>query len=193
MTAPARIVHCPSLGRDLSPILAQVPDARVQLADRTPGTHAGCIGAHQAIVREAQAQRWPAVWVLEDDCSFTPAFSLAQWWADLGWAAAHGFTMLVGGCAAAAKPRRVRDGLVAVTRFKSSHCVAYLAAAYEIVLRLVEPMDLMLGRLGGRPVVTVPFVAVQAPGFSGIQQRPVDYRGRYDRIEASLRGLACAS
>lgn len=185
----AAIVHCAELGRDLAPILARVPDAAVQLAPRTPGTHAGCIAGHQAIVRQAKREKWSAVFVIEDDCAFTEAFSLEQWEKDVAWAGQNGYNVLVGGCVATRNARRARAGLAAIDYFKSSHCIAYLPSAYDVVLRLVEPMDVMIGKLGAKPLVTVPFVAVQRPSFSGIQQRDVDYLPRYAQHEAHLAAL----
>lgn len=183
---PAAIVRCAALERDLSGILARVPHAVIEEAPLTPGSHAGCIAGHQAIVRAAQRERWPAVFVIEDDCAFTAMFDLDRWEADAHWAGAHGFDVVAGGCVSTAHPRRVRQGLFAVDRFKSSHCVVYLASAYDVVLRLTEPMDLMIGRLGAKCVVTYPFVAIQQPGYSGIQRRDVDYRAMYIRHEEAL-------
>ncbi len=191
---PSVIAHCPELGRDLSAMRAAVPDAIVYRAALfPPHSHDGCIAAHQAIVRMAQAARWPAVFVMEDDCAFTDHFSLTQWAADIAWAQAHDYTVLTGGCISARKPRLVRRGLFAVERFKSVHCVVYTEAAYDIVLRLTHPMDPQLGRLGARCLMAYPFVAVQAAGYSGIQDRVVDYVPLYQRYEATLEGLACGS
>lgn len=188
---PAVIAHCPELGRDIAGIHAAVPQAIVHRAAKfPPHTHDGCIAAHQAIVRMAIAEDWPAVFAIEDDCAFTPAFSLAQWEADVAWAAAHGYNVLTGGCISARHPRLVRAGLFAVERFKSLHCVVYLRSAYAIVLRVVYPIDVMLGRLGARCLMAYPFVALQAPGYSGIQDRIVDYGPRYRRYEQELGALA---
>lgn len=189
ITLPSVIVWCPPLNRDISVLQACVPNAEVFLAPRMAHGHDGCILAHQAIVQRAKAERWPAVFVMEDDCAFTDAFSLKQWRADVAWAAAHGYDIVTGGCVSTRNARVVRDGLCAVDRFKSTHCVAYLPAAYDIVLTIAEPIDVNLGRRGGKPLVTVPYVAVQRPGYSGIQNCDVDYRPMYARHEAHLRTL----
>ncbi len=187
MTLPACVVHCPSLGRDLTHIRKHVPDVQVLETPRTPFSHDGCIAGHQAAVRQAQAHHWPAVMVLEDDCTFTDAF--ATWIADVQWAATHGYTVLTGGAWSARNPRWVRDGLYAVDWFKSSHCVVYLADAYPLVAQLRFPMDVMIGKLGARIVLTSPFVAIQASGYSGIQDRLVDDGPGYRRHEARLAQL----
>lgn len=184
---PTVVVHCRALGRSLDHIRAHVPDVLVFDAPLAP-RHAGCIAGHQYAVQLARQHGWPAVTVLEDDCQFTSAFSPGQWQADIDWAAAHGYTLVNGGCIRAAHPRPVRDGLVAVARFKSAHCVAYLPGAFGVVDRLVYPMDYMLGPLGARAVVTVPFVAIQAPGVSGHLGRFTDYATEYAERERVLAG-----
>ncbi len=189
MTLPACVVHCPSLGRDLTHIRKHVPDVQVLETPRTPFSHDGCIAGHQAAVRQAQAHHWPAVMVLEDDCTFTDAFAWPTWIADVQWAATHGYTVLTGGAWSARNPRWVRDGLYAVDWFKSSHCVVYLADAYPLVAQLRFPMDVMIGKLGARIVLTSPFVAIQASGYSGIQDRLVDDGPGYRRHEARLAQL----
>lgn len=190
---PAVIAFCPDLGRDIAAIRANVPHATVYSSGLVPKGEDGCLAAHQAIVRLAQSQDWPAVCVLEDDCEFTTHFVLEQWEADARWAERHGYNILTGGCIAAKAPRLVRSGLFAVHHFKSAHCVVYLRSAYPIVLTVGQPLDVSLGKCGAKCVMTYPFVAVQAPGFSGIRKRPVDYRPRYRRYEQELEALACAS
>lgn len=190
---PAVIAYCPALGRDIAGLQAAVPGARVYSSGRVPRGEDGCLAAHQAVVRMAAKAGWPAVFLMEDDCSFTPHFSLARWEADAAWAAAQGYDVLTGGCISARRPRLVRAGLFAVDWFKSAHCVVYREPAYPVVLRAGQPLDLSLGRLGARCLMTYPFVAVQAPGFSGIRNRDVDYRAKYARYEHELEARACAS
>lgn len=187
---PAVIIACPELGRDLRPILAAVPDAVVYRAARKPERHEGLRLALQGAARLARANKWPAVFIIEDDCAFTEHFDRARWEADGAWAFKHGYTLLNGGCFSAARPRRVRDGLVAVDRFKSSHCILVHHSAYDVLERLVYPVDVSMGKLGARPVVTVPFVAVQAPVISGHLDRFEDNLHMYARCESLLRAAA---
>lgn len=189
----AVIAHCPVLGRDISGLFKAVPHALVHIAARTTNGHDGCIAAHRAIVQMAREHGWPSVFVMEDDCAFTSAFSLEQWERDIRWAGKHGYNVIAGGCVSTRNPVKVRDGLFAVERFKSTHCVAYHESAYAVVDRVKEPIDLQLGLQGGKCVVVHPFVAVQAPSFSGIQNRDVDYRPMYARHEAHLATLAGVS
>jgi len=190
---PAVIAHCPELGRDLSQLLRAVPHAIVYRAPRTDNGHDGCIAAHRGIVQMARDRGWSSVFVMEDDCSFTEAFDLKRWERDIRWAGKRGYDVLAGGCVSTRNPTLVRDGLFAVERFKSTHCVAYHSGAFDIVDRVVPPIDLQLGTLGAKCVVTFPYVAVQGPSVSGILNRPVDYRPMYARHEAQLALLAARS
>lgn len=188
MTFPLFILHCPSLGRDLEPILARVPEAQIAEGPRLTDGYAGCTAGHQAIVRRAMTGGWPAVGIFEDDCAFTDAFSVAQWRADARWAAQRGYQAVIGGSVSTRGARLVRTGLYAVERFKSTHCVTYLRSAFETVLRVgAGPIDKQLSKLGLRTVLTVPFVAVQRIAFSGALHRIVDYGPQYIRHETTLR------
>jgi hypothetical protein len=186
---PTVIVHCRALGRSLESMLRHIPDAIVFDAPQAP-QHAGCIAGHQYAVRLARQHGWEAVGVLEDDCQFTEHFDTARWLTDLEWARTHGYNVLNGGCVRVANPRLARSGLYAIDRFKSAHCVAYLPAAFPAIDRLIYPMDYMIGRLGTRPLVTVPFVAIQAPGVSGHLFKHTDYAEDYARQEQRLLGVA---
>lgn len=186
---PTVIVHCPALGRSLDHMFQYIPDAIVFEAP-VAEKHGGCIAGHQHAVKLARKHKWDAVGVLEDDCQFTEAFDTQRWQADVAWARAHGYDVVNGGVIRAANPRRVRDGLFAVDRFKSAHCVVYLSKAFSAVDRLIYPMDYMIGRLGTKPVVTVPFVAIQRPVVSGHLHRFDDNTGQYAAEESRLMGMA---
>lgn len=187
---PAVILTCPELGRDLSPILAAVPDAITFRSARLPERQEGVRLAYQGVARMARANGWPAVFLMEDDCAFTTHFDRARWEADGAWAFSHGYTLLNGGCFSAARPRHARSGLVAVHHFKSSHCIMVSAAAYGVLEQLVYPVDVSMGKLGARSVVTVPFVAVQAPVVSGHLDRFQDNSAFYAKCETSLKAAA---
>lgn len=190
---PAVILTCQALQRDLSPIFHRVPDALTYQTEHLPEQHEGVRRGYQAVARMARANGWPAVFLMEDDCAFTEHFDRAQWEADAAWAFLHGFTLLNGGVFSAANPRPVRHGLVAVDRFKSSHCIVVQRSAFEVLERLEYPADVTMGQFGAKPVVTVPFVAVQGKVHSGHLDRVTDYRARYAETEASLRALGRAA
>lgn len=187
---PAVIMTCPSLKRDLSPILARVPGAIGLHTEHLPARHEGLRRGYATVAQMAREHGWPAVFLMEDDCQFTEHFDLARWEADAAWAFLHGYTLLNGGVFSAANPRKVRNGLVAVDRFKSSHCIVVHRSAYDVLERLVYPVDVTMSTLGAKPVVTVPFVAVQGPVHSGHLDRFTDYRAHYSASESKLRRAA---
>lgn len=190
---PAVILTCAELNRDIVPILTAVPDAIIFHTEYLPERHEGVRRGYARVAKMARRLGWPAVFLMEDDCQFTEHFDRSQWEADAAWAFLHGFTLLNGGVFSAANPRPVRHGLVAVDRFKSSHCIVVHQSAYDVLEQLVYPVDVAMGQLGAAPVVTVPFVAVQAPVHSGHLDRPTDYRDRYASTEASLRAIGRAA
>lgn len=190
---PAFIMTCPELGRDLSPITARVAHATAFHSAFIPERHEGLRMAYRGVAQLARRSGWPAVFLMEDDCQFTEHFSLDRWMEDAGWAFSHGYTLLNGGVFSAANPRPVRAGLVAVDRFKSSHCMVVHASAYGVLEQLVYPVDVSMGRLGAKCVVATPFVAVQGPVMSGHLGQFTDYRARYAESEASLLALGRAA
>lgn len=107
---------------------------------------------------------------------------------DAWWAQEHNYGVLAGGCVNTYDPRKVRDGLVAVSRFHSAHCVVYFEAFYDNILQTVQPFDISLGLCGVRGVVSIPFAAVQRPTFSGILQKDVNYVPLYEMHEKYLMG-----
>ncbi|HEX7770335.1 MAG TPA: hypothetical protein VF422_09960 [Dokdonella sp.] len=190
---PAVIMTCPALNRDVAPILAKVPDAIIWNTEHLPEQHEGLRRGLARVAEMARRLGWPAAWILEDDCQFTEHFDRARFESDAAWAFLHGYTLLNGGVFSAANPRPVREGLVAVDRFKSSHCIVVHHSAYDVLERLGYPADVTMGTLGAKSVVTVPFVAVQGAVHSGHLDRQTDFRARYAQTEASLRQIARAA
>lgn len=180
------VIYCPHLNRDIRGILNAVPNPNILTGEKTERGEDGCLRCHHEIVRYAKKMAWPWVFVIEDDCAFTDAFIYEKWELDAFWAADHGYDVIVGGCTRTYGERIVRDGLIEVSAFHSAHCVVYLKSSYETILKTVQPHDLSIGRLGARCLLTWPFVAVQAPSFSGILQKPVDYMPLYQAHEDRL-------
>ena len=182
------VLHCPALGRDLRPLHEAVPDLAIYESERSANGAESCLRGHQGIVDFAARSGVDRVFVLEDDCQFTPAFSFERWSADADWAIAHGYDVLVGGSTRTYDPRWVREGLIEVSAFHSAHCVVYMESAFEKVMKAVAPVDWSLGRdCGARSVLAWPFVAVQRPAFSGIEQHQVNYVPLYQEHERYLQ------
>jgi hypothetical protein len=182
---PAFVIYCPHLNRDIRGILKHVHHPRIFTGFPTQRGEDGCLESHKAIIRWARDNDHPAVWVIEDDCEFTPRFNAAQWQADGVWAQANGFGAMTGGVVRTWGAKLARIGLVSVDSFCSAHCMLYLAAndGYTRALAAVQPYDQTLGPA----LVQFPFVAVQAPSFSGILKRDVNYVPDYWAWEDELR------
>lgn len=187
------IIYCPHLNRDVRGLLNAVPNPQIWTGDRTERGEDGCLQCHQAIVALAKENGWPEVFVMEDDCAFSVNFHMPTWSWSLKWARENGYDVLVGGCTRTYDEKVVwqkghegRYALIEVSAFHSAHCVIYLSSSYDRVLQTTQPHDVMIGRLGNRCLLTWPFVAVQAPSFSGILQQKVDYVPLYRAHEQRL-------
>jgi len=181
------ILHCPSLKRDISTLLKILPESQIYEGLRmTDGLEASKL-AHHAIVQWAKAHKEPCVWVLEDDCLFTMDFSIVRWLDDADWAQRHGYDIMVGGSTKTYDEKQVREGMIEVSAFHSSHCVVYFESGYDKVLKSAAPIDWTPGRdNGARCVVVWPFVAVQAPSFSGCTGRYENYVPLYQQHQRHL-------
>lgn len=181
------IIYCPHLDRDIRGILNAVPNPFIFTGAKTERGEDGCLQSHQALIKEAKSNGWPALFVMEDDCMFTKHFNFDKWCNDAAWAEAQGYGCMVGGCVHTYDEQLVREGMIAVSKFHSAHCIVYFAAGYDAALRAVQPYDLSLGEVGCKPVMVYPFVAVQRPSFSGILNGDVNYLPLYENHELALR------
>lgn len=184
------IIYCPHLNRDIRGILNAVPNPQIVTGEQTERGEDGCLQCHQQIVRHAKDQDWPMVFVMEDDCHFTQHFSWEKWMTFAQYAQMRHYDVLVGGCTRTYGERLACtiDGhaMLQVEAFHSAHCIVYFASGYDKVLQTVQPLDLSIGQQGATILLTWPFLAVQAPSFSGILKKPVDYVPEYEAHERRL-------
>jgi len=206
------VLYCPHLGRDLRGLHEVVPELLIYTGLPTERGEDGCLQGHQEIVAEAGALGESRVFVMEDDCKFTPNFSFSRWCENADWAQEHGYDVMVGGCTRTYDERiageqyeefkstpchrseyalRHLTTFIEVSAFHSAHCIVYFQSVYDKLVHAVQPFDLSLGRnCGARCVLVHPFVAVQQASFSGILQQNVDYVPLYEQHERNLqRGL----
>lgn len=176
------IIYCPHLNRDIRGILARVPDPQIFTGYPTVPGEVGCLKAHKEIVRKAQHNGWPYVFVMEDDCEFTQYFNYNEWLKNVNWASKFRYHALVGGTTRTWSPKVVFPGFIQVKKFCSAHCIVYFACGYEHVLNAEQPLDQSVGE----SLIKLPFVAIQRPSFSGILQQDVDYRLYYESQERLL-------
>jgi hypothetical protein len=200
---PTYIIHNYTSGRDISSILAVVPQAVIlpAIMYRT-NPRLGCTHSHQAAIRLAQEVRAPFVWVIEDDCVFEN-FSMARWDAYLDLMIMHGCDVLNGGVLRISEvggliplPVTNRSPHVPVNRIEgaaiggqywSSHCVVYRKTAYDALLQPTGvSIDALPGHCGLRTMVTLPFMATQRAGHSSISGLACDYDALYRTCEQAL-------
>jgi hypothetical protein len=191
----SEIIYCPHLDRDVRGLLARVPNPRIRTGYKTVRGEDGCLESHKAIIRDAQRDGQPYVFVMEDDCAFTPAFDYQLWCGYAEWALQNGFDAVVGGCvltydqsiAFRNRPGAVGlEAMIYVPKFHSAQCIIYLASGYEKALTAEQPWDVDLGQKGVKTVLTYPFVAVQRPVYSGILSKDVDYRNYFQMHQDHL-------
>lgn len=187
------VLHCPWLGRDISELRKRVPNLEVFYGERTAKGEDGCLQSHQAIVAGALARGEPSIFVMEDDCKFTPLFSYAWWLEVVEWAEVNRYDVLAGGCTRTYGERVVRQAggkgitILEVSAFHSAHCVVYFRSGYEKVMKAVQPYDVSLGQTCGmRCALVHPFMAVQRASFSGILQTDVNYVPLYENHQRRL-------
>lgn len=184
------ILQAPHLKRDVWDLVCAT-GATVQTGEQTPRGEDGCLAAHKQAILWALARGDQQLFVMEDDCGFTPHFDWIRWQTDAYWAQAHGYDVMAGGCTRTYDQKVVREdpqgAMVEVSGFHSAHCVVYFASGYEKALRAVQPYDWSLGRdCGMRCVLTWPFVAVQRASYSGILKERVNYEPLYASHEQDL-------
>lgn len=186
----AFIIHAPK--RDITELQAQVPFARIFPAIMHRNGRIGCLLSHQWCLQEAQAAGAPYVWVMEDDCWLTPEFTLEKWQGHIDYLLASDYDLLVGGSYKLFHPHKVTPELVGGDDYNSSHCVVYKATCYKKMLAFPEHkghIDRLAGVAGLRPLVTVPYMAVQRPCKSLVCGQETDYLAQFYTHEQELRRI----
>jgi hypothetical protein len=162
------VLYCPHLKRDIRQLLDALPSALILTGLPTVPGEAGCLQMHQLAVSTALEQGATSILVVEDDCLLTDSFSWDRVIDAVVFAEANGYGCIQGGSVLATDPRQVAPGLLAVGRACSAHFMVYLQSGYEAVLAAEQPFDLSIADKGIRPLLMLPFVAIQKRGLSGI-------------------------
>jgi len=149
----------------------------------------GCSRSQKSIVQRAKDEGWPAVWIMEDDCVFTPHFDLQNWIQTVHQALEAGYQVVVGGSANGQQPSKSQiRHLVTVQGFSSCHCWVLRADGYEAVLGVDEtvPIDVAVSQLKLTKACRVPLIARQLPSMSSIQHIFEDYTILFDQAERNM-------
>jgi GR25 family glycosyltransferase involved in LPS biosynthesis len=201
------IIHNPGSGRKIDELRKAVLEAHVLPAIMVSGDpHFGCALSHQKAISLAVEANAPCVWVLEDDCKFTSAFSLDRWGQHVETLLTSPFDLLHGGVLKLSgagrtlddpgRPSVFAEGLVAGGQNWSSHCVVYKQSAFWPLLKPCAPspefgmsglpIDIRPGALGLKTLVTVPFMATQHAGESAVGRAYFDYSSEFAVAEQYL-------
>lgn len=193
---PHYIIHLDSATeREVNVIAAQalVPALETYHVKKSEDPANGCAQSHQDLVGFAKRDGVPAVCVFEDDVSFSRHFTWPSWCRRVEWFLESPFDILLGGAAYAGSVIGVPDqGVVEVQAFTSCHHIIYKASAYDTIIGFNpnKALDIAIWESNLRKVVTVPFLSVQAPSYSTIVGRNVDYVPWFLKVEAALAAEA---
>jgi len=189
---PAFVVH-QSSNAEREPIVADL-ERKVPGLERVEALmHAngivGCSRSHKRIIQRAKDAGWPAVWIMEDDCVFTPHFDLQDWTQTVHQALDAGYHIVVGGSANGQTPSKSPiQHLVTVQGFSSCHCWVLRADGYDAVLNVNDtlPIDVAVSQLALTKACRVPLIARQQPSLSSIQHIFEDYTILFDQAERNM-------
>ncbi len=122
--------------------------------------HTAVTQSHKLVVRNAMAQGWPQVLIMEDDCWF-PSADGFRWF--LKQIPTKPFDLFLGGIYGGTADHHGR-----LQRFNGTHCYIVHSRYYRRFLHATEDqfIDNALSALGGTFYVCQPFAALQRPGFS---------------------------
>lgn len=159
--------------------------------------------SHQALIRQAQHDKAPYLWVLEDDARphekhFRYMMEvLFPYW--LTHASCKEHNALLGATQFFQRSmQRFHQGeLVEIQGWLDTHCICYRSSGYEVVLQWSPTkghsrhFDEWLSRFQSdsfRVICVVPFAAIQAPDLSNNERsQRTDYRRIYKETERDLR------
>jgi hypothetical protein len=157
----------------------------------------GCGQSHVALALKAKEKGLDWILILEDDCQPTPFF--AERWPQIKkalWEERASWDIFLGGPTDVQGPiEQDRPELIHITRGMAAHFYVLNATAYDKVLAWNPDRDgpidwYFSNRL--RKITTSPFLAIQRPEFSDIENKAVDYKVYFDQSETNLSKLQYA-
>ena len=173
------------------------PLERVSAVKDSPGWK-GCAKSHVKCIKMAKERGYPWVVVLEDDCEAKPD-SLEQFRELLPvlWKRKSEWDIFLGGCTNVRiiKQVEVEPPIFQITGLTTHFCL-YNSDAYDKIIEQYNPkndnniiqIDLYYQKKL-RMVCTTPFLAVQKPGVSDIEEESVDYLPHYTNAETTLNNF----
>jgi len=170
------------------------PLERVSAVKDSPGWK-GCAKSHVKCIKIAKERGYPWVVVLEDDCE-VKADSLERFRQLLPvlWKRKSEWDIFLGGCTNVRiiKQVEVEPPIFQITGLTTHFCL-YNSDVYDKIIGQYNPknentmieIDLYYQKTM-RMLCTTPFIAIQKPGVSDIEEETVDYIRHYTRSETIL-------
>ena len=173
---------------------------RVSAVKYSPGWK-GCTLSHRKAVEIAKTRNYPWVLIIEDDCMLTPdAHYRFQTLLPYLWKHRHRWDIFMGGLTWIEDPKRIsKNPLIFQAKGHTSHFCLIHKATYNTILHHIpndpkrihetEIIDVWYKK-HMRLWTTVPFLAVQRPSKSDIENRSTDYTDSFQTSAAVLQRLA---
>jgi len=161
----------------------------------------GCILSHIKAIELAKKRHYPWVLIVEDDCVLTPqAYQQFQAVLPYLWRHQHRWDVFLGGVTEATKYKKPiviskNPAMFQVEAHTTHFCLIHREAYNKILHHMPKDPNKMTIELDSwyrqhlRLWVTVPFIAIQRPGHSDIQDKNEDYTQRFKDSETELRKL----
>lgn len=176
------------------------PIERLSAVKYTPGWK-GCTMSHIKAIELAKKRHYPWVLIVEDDCVLTTeAKTQFQRVLPYLWKHKHRFDVFLGGVTEATKYKKPivisrNPPMFQVEAHTTHFCLIPKESYNKILNHMPKDPNKMTIELDSwyrqhlRLWVTVPFIAIQRPGHSDIQDKTEDYTQRFKDSETALLQL----
>lgn len=162
---------------------------RISAIEESPGWK-GCAKSHLKCIRLAKEKHYPWVLILEDDCVVKPdSLDRFRELLPVLWERRSEWDIFLGGCTSVKniKLMEVNPPLFSV-RGRTTHFCLINMEAYDKILKgyiLTKDIDVFYEE-SIRLWCTVPYIAVQKPGKSDIENKSVNYSEQFVHSEQKL-------
>jgi hypothetical protein len=153
----------------------------------------GCALSHMSIVQMAKDNRLPYVMVMEDDClivdreKFDQRFLKIHKWLREHLSEWDVFNAGPTYCSSDDVLELLEDDIVRIKKGYCAHMVIYNSSVYDRILQNdpTRPVDVLVSDQF-RQVTTVPYLAIQYPSISNVQNVFIDYTKIFSEYESNL-------
>jgi hypothetical protein len=167
-----------------------IQPVRFSAIEEKPGW-IGCGKSHTAIIRAAKEKKLPWVLVIEDDC--VPTAGFGERWPQIRedlWATREQWDIFYGGVTTVHPPvHMITTSIGTVDQARSTHFYVINEGAYDKALTWgpdKTPIDYYWANTPIRQAFVQPFLAIQRPSESDIEEKNVDYLAWFKKAETNL-------